>query len=174
MKKVRRTVQIHNSDKIVCNYHDNGYCRFKDECKYHHFNEKCEKSACEQRSCLKRHPILCKYFRRNMCKFDQNCMFSHKMKTNGQIIYVNEEPVELNEKLKSLEDIIGTLKKEMAMKDFVINAKDITIRENEEQIKLLKKENDNLKSKLVSSNEKSEKGIQCKSCEKTLLTLADC
>ena len=69
---------LNNSDTIICNYYDNGYCRFKDKCKFHHFEDVCDKSKCDESCCLKRHPIPCKYFRLKKCKFGENCLFSHK------------------------------------------------------------------------------------------------
>ena len=176
---MRRKLKILNSDKIICSYHDNGYCRFKTECKFHHFEEICDKIECERSKCLKRHPKPCKYFRRNKCKFGDICLFNHKSVVQVQASLNNSEPGDLKAKLLKFEEIIASLKNEIDIRDAVIKEKDDNIKMKEEKIKNLtgeKKEladeNEALKLKLVKTTELS--GIQCKSCDKIFTTEADC
>ena len=145
---------IHNSEKIICKYFDNGYCRFQEVCKFMH-----PKENCENQKCPKRHPKFCKYFRRKKCTFNEKCLFRHG--NNSEESSTDRESP-LKTKINELENditvykaTIETLKKEIEMKDFIISAKENTINKKDEELKVSEKEIckrnshvTNLKSKL--------------------------
>ena len=61
---------------------------------------------------------------------------------------VSPESVELKLKLQIADDVIANLKKEIAMKDFVSNARDDIIKKSDDKIRMLIDENKDLKTKL--------------------------
>ena len=155
-----RKVVINGSDKIVCKYFDNGYCRFGNDCKFWHSEEvTCSKSRCENVKCLKRHPKPCSYFRRRKCKFAERCKFKHDpLDTND-----NDETLVMTNKIKALEEANKNLKKDLELKVIIIQAKD-------EDIKTLKKENQVMKSELDERKKQTltQNMIKCKKCTSSL------
>ena len=129
-----RKIVIYNSEKTVCKYFDNDYCRYGNKCNFWHSEENCSKIKCENKRCIKRHPKPCSYFRRQKCRFAENCKFKH-------VNYENEENKVLKNKLKDLEEANENLKKELELK----NAKKTTIEKNNEKIKNVVAENNSLR-----------------------------
>ena len=111
-----RKIKINGSDKIICKHFDNGYCRFKEECRFLHLKENCESDQCDLNVCLKRHPKFCKYFRRKKCKFGDECLFKHK---NGLIMQRDkgDKMDELKDKLKDMEKTLKNFMTENRKKD---------------------------------------------------------
>ena len=114
-----RKIVFLDSEKIVCKYFDNGYCRFGNECKFWHSEENCSEIKCGNIGCIKRHPKPCSYYKRKKCKFAEHCKFKHDS-------IENDESEKMKIKLKDLEEANEKLRKELDMKDFVINAKNNT------------------------------------------------
>ena len=75
---------------------------------------------------------------------------------------------------RNSDDIIESLKKKIAMKDFVIAAKDDNIKKNEEQIRILLFENKDLKKRIENQNQSEIGGTKCKNCEQMFKTEVDC
>ena len=123
-----RKIVIHNSEKIICKYFDNGYCRFQEACKFMHPRENCENRKCENQQCPKKHPKYCKFFRRKKCKFHEKCLFRHEH-FSEESSTDRESPLktkitDLENEILAYKATIETLKKEIEMKDFIISVKD--------------------------------------------------
>ena len=115
---MRKIISVIGSDKIVCRYFDNGYCRFEEKCKFLHPKEICNQQKCRNNRCDKRHPKPCRFFVKNKCKFGAKCKFKHD---NDQTNNVSPKSGELKIKLQIADDVNANPKKEIAMKDSVIN-----------------------------------------------------
>ena len=109
-RKVRK-IKINGSDIIICKHYDNGYCRFKEECKFFHPSEVCETDHCDLNVCQKRHPKFCRYFRRKKCKFGDQCLFKHTNASSKQR-EESDENKELKKKLEYLKETIRPIEKE--------------------------------------------------------------
>ena len=158
-----RKIKINNSDKIICKYFDNGYCRFREDCKFFHPAENCDCEQCDLRTCVKRHPKQCKYFRRKRCKFGDDCFFKHinvKQVNEYYAKEVDDEKDELKKELKQMEDIIKNLRNENAHKDVELDKRLKDIEKKDQEIIDLKNENNILlKAKTGNSEHK------CQVCE---------
>ena len=168
---MRRIISFLGSDKVVCRYYDNGYCRFETKCRFVHPKENCNQKKCQNSRCEKRHPKPCRFYEKKKCRFDAECKFKHEINENDE--NANQEAQELKEKLRNSDDIIENLKKELAMKDFVIAAKDDNIKKNEGHIRILLFENKDLKKCIENQNQSEIGGIKCKNCEKMFKTEVD-
>ena len=63
--------------EIVCKYWKFGHCKFKDKCRYVHYDALCNMDNCDVRNCSLRHPKTCRYFRNyGRCKYSP-CSYSH-------------------------------------------------------------------------------------------------
>ena len=160
-----RKIKINGSDKIICKHHENGYCRFKEECRFFHLKEVCESDQCDLNVCLKRHPIFCKFFKRKKCKFGDLCLFKHK---NTQIKHRHEsdEMRELKRKLELQEETIENLKKGNKQKDSEILSKS-------KEIEDLKDENKRLNERIRFDKAKNKAEVLCQICEKNFITKED-
>ena len=163
-----RKIRINGSDKIICKHYDNGYCRFKEDCKFFHPKEVCETDQCDFNVCQKRHPKFCKFFRRKKCKFVDQCLFKHK---NVPMRHREEigENKEFKKKLEHLKETIKNLTKENKQKDSEIISK---IRETKD----LKDENKRLNetiNNLDKAKNENETEIFCQICEKKFITKED-
>ena len=66
------------SSEIVCKFYQNGYCKFRNQCRHQHVETVCETINCRSRECMLRHPRECKYYQRyGRCKFNSYCLFKH-------------------------------------------------------------------------------------------------
>ena len=171
-----RKIVINDSEKIICKYFDNGYCRHEEKCRFFHPRINCEFSQCVNPSCQNRHPKYCRYFKRNKCKFGENCHFKHGRHVEN--------------KLKDLENAIEKMTKEMEIKDFDLKGKEKTIEEKNERIKVLENEVKTNKSVInkqkleikkqddkivnieheLSVKETVDKTTQCKDCIESFAT----
>ena len=66
-----------------CRYHNRGYCKFKDNCRFLHSQVICgnflENQVCRTRQCQKRHPRDCRYWTGNPegCIRQETCQYLH-------------------------------------------------------------------------------------------------
>ena len=97
-----RQINFHGLNKIICKLYDNGYCRYQEQCKYHHTEENCNQQKCENVNCQKRHPKPCRFYRRNRCNYNNNCKFSHE-KSIFEIVK-DSESLKLKEKIRAIEE----------------------------------------------------------------------
>ena len=75
------------ASNTFCRFNLNGYCRYRDQCKYQHAKETCENTKCDQKSCMKRHPRNCKYYSEfGYCKFGDYCAFRHSRSENDSTL----------------------------------------------------------------------------------------
>ena len=152
---MKRTIKINNSEITICKYYDNGYCRYKENCKYFHSAKNCEVINCENQTCKNRHPKQCRYYRRQNCKFGEDCCFKHDKNGNDFTEKVcSEENNKLKNKLKVLEKALENMKKEIELKDFFLNEKENIIEQKNVSIQGLGKKVKDLD--LVASHLKSE------------------
>ena len=142
-----------------CFYNDNGYCRFKEECKKQHSLHICDIKKCDK-FCQKRHPIKCKY--EGKCKFNAKsiCAFSHEViDENYENIDTVIKPFE--DKISILEEVIVNNKTENDDKvnSLLKDIKDMKNQsvENDKVINKLKKENQEIKESLIKNKEESAK-----------------
>jgi hypothetical protein len=68
-----------------CRYHNKGYCKYQNKCKYYHAGQVCDEflrnGKCETgQSCIYRHPRVCKYWIGDSggCKREESCKYLHK------------------------------------------------------------------------------------------------
>ena len=190
-----RKININGSEKIICKYFDNGYCRFKEICKFKHPKENCKEKTCEDYKCPKRHPKTCKYFRRKKCKFAEKCLFKHDKNSEAKDVakesLSNLENKELNNEIEKLKSTIENLTKEIELKDFILSAKESLINKLEEKLKIsedeikkVKSSNANLRAELKDRDEeivsiKNELKVKeinqttCKDCGKMFETYGE-
>ena len=74
---------FNGSEKYVCEYFDDGCCKFGPDCKFWHPEVNCLENKCESKGCWKRHPKVWSYFRRRKCKFGDECKFKHNICVRG-------------------------------------------------------------------------------------------
>ena len=95
--------------EYICKYHEDDYCKLKDQCEKHHVNEECkEGSYCENiKTCPLRHPKNFKIiFMEEPCGFQETCAYNHKKRSN----YQNTEIDMLHEEVKRLKAELDNLK----------------------------------------------------------------
>ena len=153
----------------ACLHNNTGYCKFKDHCRYQHYNTICEKSICRDIKCKNRHPRTCRNGKN--CKFNtQNaCAYKHEINNLSD----NEETKKLTEKIETIEEEVNSLKAEISQLKDVVKVRESQLRENSREISELKN-----KIKLLEcKNETLKTQIQVKKTEnnkmKTLLTAKD-
>ena len=104
-----------NKSEIVCKYHNTGFCKYGDKCKFFHAKSGCDQRPCKLNTCKLRHPKLCKY--KESCKRQADCFYVHKktaaknhdkkvMEENkelkSEVARINENLVEFAAKLEKL------------------------------------------------------------------------
>ena len=138
--------------QAICFRNKFGYCKYCEKCRFRHNNEKCQDSECLVYNCEKRHPRNCKHFRQyGYCKFTTFCKFEHKkqlhiaensekidkLEKKFQTIQIsNAQDPNSNEdlaKIKSLEEIVNNLEKNIKEKDGVIDALSERLRDLEDK-----------------------------------------
>ena len=98
-----------------CLHSKYGYCKYKEQCRRKHYQEKCEElGACKgARTCPKRHPKACKRFNTDKgCTFKNECAYKH----TDVHVTPKETPIEWKKKVEDLELQVN----EMANKLFPI------------------------------------------------------
>ena len=104
----------------ICKFFKFGHCKFGQTCYNQHINELCENRSCEISSCVKRHPSKCKYFNiYKRCKFGEFCSFLHVESRNDKV---------LDEKVKSLEADVESLKNKMIILKTTLQSKENDIK----------------------------------------------
>ena len=98
----------------VCVHNQNGFCKYKDNCRYLHVNELCSNSNCSSKGCKFRHPRPCRYFNAfGACKFGHNCSYQHLTPIRDEIQLIKQEIFSLKTQLdnlaKCLENGLATL-----------------------------------------------------------------
>ena len=79
------------TDRVICNYHNYGYCKFGSRCKNFHSTVTCNKFPCLDSSCTSRHPKNCHYYSSfGRCKFSESCAYLH-MSQESSLIKLKEE-----------------------------------------------------------------------------------
>ena len=85
--------------EIKCKFHNTGYCKYQEKCKFHHSKDTCE-TNCNKTDCNKRHPRYCKYGKK--CWRNELCAYKHTTSP--------KESEELAKKILSLKTEIDHLK----------------------------------------------------------------
>ena len=116
---LKHTKVFNNKSIFQCYHHNRGYCRYKDQCRYRHFQGICIENIFRDKECDKRHPVICRY--KDDCKFKKanNCAFRH---IDRLIPMVNTD---FEKEIKVCTQEIESLKREIDLKH------DIIIKENE-------------------------------------------
>ena len=66
-----------------CRYHNTGYCKYKEKCRFTHPEVVCKDQQCEGKRCDKRHPKACKWMEREEgCRRKDHCKYSHDIPEN--------------------------------------------------------------------------------------------
>ena len=118
-------LQKMSSDFRKCSHQDTGYCKFKEECKYQHFETKCKKVNCKNEKCAFRHPKPCKYAQKCRHLAKDKCAYEHaqedetregteeilKVKLTLLEDQINQNKVEHDAKLNELQEAINNLRK---------------------------------------------------------------
>ena len=66
-----------------CRFFNRGYCKYQDQCNYHHSPVICQKylstGICEEKACSARHPRHCRYWstKAEGCKRESACQYLH-------------------------------------------------------------------------------------------------
>ena len=114
-----------------CKYHNVGYCKYKDNCKFSHPSAECGKK-CQLKNCMKRHIKLCRYGMK--CRLKDKCAFKHT-KTKEAKVGNNDSAdkiaalenavkelldykIESEKKIENLENQLDVMKVKLA-KEFV-------------------------------------------------------
>ena len=146
----------------ICKFFKFGHCKFGQTCYNQHINELCENRSCEISSCVKRHPSKCKYFNiYKRCKFGEFCSFLHVESRNDKV---------LDEKVKSLEADVESLKNKMIILKTILQSKENDIKNLQISLENLNKDKCENKKKgetfalrnkiIVNLNDKAENQIE--------------
>ena len=148
-----------NVNHVQC-YHNNvGYCRYRDQCRYPHYTEICQRSICRDSRCKYRHPKTCKHGER--CKFLKRncCVYSHNTVNSNEISKKDydlkkKEAATLNNEVKELKIEVVNLRKECEMREQNLKELSETIASQNRMILKLKTDNSDLKSQLSELHSK--------------------
>ena len=100
----------------VCMYSKFGFCKFKDNCRSHHFHEECVNllSCKSVKTCDKRHPKPCNNFNSKKGCTRTNCAYNHQHSNKSVYEDVLKENMEIMEKaLLEMSTKIIDLEKEL-------------------------------------------------------------
>ena len=115
-----------------CKFHDKGYCKFGEKCRFQHYSVICDKLKCPNKHCEKRHPRTCRFFfEENYCKFGSYCFFRHEDPLLAKIKSLEDTLAEKESKIKLLEEVIGELK---VKQNDLNNSEENDCQENHEDI----------------------------------------
>ena len=138
----------------LCQYNQNGFCKFKDKCKQKHENEICQhRNDCNNQYCTQRHPRLCRYFCQfGRCNFGETCAYSHVSDSKNQKgESLEKEVAELKEELKKLKAVMS----EKIEKEVVKLKEDVN--ELNENVKFLKRVMGKMVQEIKALENKTEK-----------------
>ena len=103
----------------VCRFNKNGFCKYRDSCRYKHVNEVCEKQDCFGVNCTKRHPRTCRFHLSfGSCKFGENCKYHHGIQIARVLSEDNIDVSDLQSKIMELETAIKKYDDELNTLDF--------------------------------------------------------
>ena len=142
-----------------CKHNNTGFCKFRDHCKFQHFDLICPKNVCRNADCRKRHPKTCRFG--TSCKFNYKnaCAYKHA-KDLSQETFQSETRV-LQEEIKTLQTNISELKKSVQLKEKELKEKIKEVRELNELLDHEKDiSNETITKKEEVNNEKSKKIIE--------------
>jgi hypothetical protein len=167
-----------------CKYHNVGYCKYKDNCKFSHPSAECE-NKCQQKMCMKRHIKLCRYGMK--CRLKEKCAFKH-----NEIKKVNVDSADtiaaLENVVKDLLDYKTKSEKKIANLESQLDTIKVKLSREHNDIAEMKKEFKGLKSKfgLLKISQKNQgpdkldvkepekqKEFSCDQCEVTFKTEND-
>ena len=152
-----RASLISNRRKMdyICKHNKFGYCKLKDECEKYHVNEECKDGIhCKAiKACPLRHPKMCRRIvLEGLCGFGEKCAYNHKTRLNLHGVDnddIHEDVKKLREEVKQLKitlEVITSIQREgEILKD--------SIKELEEDIKLLKTSNKALVKRITELEE---------------------
>ena len=107
---------VHN----VCIYNKYGYCKFRNFCKFQHFQDICSKVSCDIERCLLRYPKVCSYYEEfSYCKFGSFCSYLHRKQglRNSEIIH--QEQSKLKDDMQALPMLVENIIQVTAFRDGV-------------------------------------------------------
>ena len=138
------------SEKRICFYYDNGFCKYYKSCNFFHPKDNCSDEECLRKLCEKRHPKECRYYlSQNGCKFKDKCFFKHSK---------SHLECDICENFKVIIKKDEVLSKEIRK---TIKEKDTIIENLNAQIETLKNLNNNLeKAKELLNNEDKVKDVE--------------
>ena len=90
-------------------FHNTGYCKFGDKCRFQHYYELCTKQICRDSQCKYRHPKSCKFG--GKCKFLQrkSCFYKHIKKSYDEVDTSNSLMKDLETEMDKLKAEIRDL-----------------------------------------------------------------
>ena len=111
--------------ETICKFNKYGFCKYLSQCRKQHVKENCLEKECNNRNCLRRHPINCKFYDLyKRCKFGEYCAFAHRenplvtelntLKFNQEILKedlnnAGNEVLDLKQKVEGLEKLVQEL-----------------------------------------------------------------
>ena len=96
----------------ICAFNQNGYCKFKENCRQLHINDACTLINCSRNDCHLRHPRPCRYFRANgTCKFNDRCSYRHDKSLADDITSLRQEMNVVATSINLIVKMIEELKK---------------------------------------------------------------
>ena len=143
-----------NKNLFQCYYNNVGYCKYREQWRYQHFNDSCQKSVCLDKTCKFRHPKTCKHG--DACKFFMKkcCAFSHR-KDDRLIGDLENEIINLKTEIRDLTE--GNKQKEEKLNKIPA--------ENSERINILIKENDDMTKYIEETKKSNAEEIKLKDTE---------
>ena len=155
------------SEKI-CKYHNTGFCKYKENCKYFHAKLVCDGRPCFLKTCRNRHPKLCKY--KESCKRKTSCFYDHSQKVIEQDESLKNEIAKLKGNFADVTKQLINLRKEFETLKVKVESREKESSKLEEHIQTKDFENVN---EIYESEDKefTESGnvcsLKCKLCKKT-------
>ena len=134
----------------MCRTNKYGYCKYGDNYRYRHIDEKCETKNCNVFDCDKRHPKICNFIRDyGQCKFNTYCKYDHDKPKNIKETF--EKIEDLEKKIydlqtgtkanlaKEVERKIEAFESKLAILVHIIEEKDSTINKLEKRLNSIEK-----------------------------------
>ena len=184
------------TNPFQCTYNNTGFCKFREHCKYQHYYSICSKTVCRDHQCQNRHPKTCrfggdcKFLLRNTCAYKHNNQIKS---SNNEINIIGNQITTLESEIKSLETEVSKLKSIVQMKEKELEKKcsDIVDIKNkfgdekatlnqliakkeksneaqEQKIRMLERENDDLKrqiDKVMEEVIRLKSDFKCNKCD---------
>ena len=163
--------------KASCKFYNFGFCKFQDRCRFEHFKTNCNKYACKDKKCFKRHPKKCRY--QEKCRRKSCCLYKHddvkpNIKVEEEIVNVRIQSDKYLEDLQSLKEDVKILKSRIVGQKTMLDSAEHEI-ENSEKLKIeiinsfvnQHKTESELKDKMISNlNEKLKTNSNVQECKR--------